>query len=92
MESNDVEYRKQREETVSKMRAQLPEYIVNCLVASGFYTLLQTKSPINTKPSALQIIHLRNKHVCMTHLILIVMTTHSLLLPNLFAAAKMNLK
>ena len=36
MESNDVEYRTQREETVSKMRAQLPEYIVNCLVASGF--------------------------------------------------------
>ncbi len=37
MESNDVvEFRTQREETLSKMRAQLPEYVVNCLVASGF--------------------------------------------------------
>lgn len=36
MESNDVEYTTQREETVSKMRARLPEYIVNCLVTSGF--------------------------------------------------------
>ena len=30
-------------------------------------TLLQTKSPINTKPSALQIIHLRNKHWAAVH-------------------------
>lgn len=39
MESNTKpDFSSQREDTLSKMRSQLPEYVVNCLVASGFDT------------------------------------------------------
>ena len=32
------DFKTQREETLSQMKANLPEYVVNCLVAAGFDT------------------------------------------------------